>query len=55
MPIRVVIPGRGERIPLFVIQILLEIEEGVEEYRCHLALFQIAKRYFTRYRRLYHV
>lgn len=53
--IRVVISGRGERIPLFVIQILLEIEEGVEEYRCQLTPFHVGQRYFSRYGWLNHV
>lgn len=55
LSVDIVVPLRGKRIPLLVIQVFLQVEERVEEYRRHFTLFQIAQRYFTGIRRFNHI
>ena len=38
------LPLGGEWIPLLMVEVLLQIEEGVEEDRRHLALLQVLQR-----------
>ena len=39
---------RGKRVPLLVVQVLLQVEEGVEEDGRHLAALQVAQRDLAR-------
>lgn len=38
----------SKRIPVLVLQVLLQVEEGVEEYRGLMATFQVAQGYHPR-------
>lgn len=46
---------RGERITLFVVQVFLEVEEGVEEYWRQLASLQVRQGHLAFFCRVHHV
>ena len=53
--LRVGVALRGEWIALFVIQVLFQVEESVEEDGRHLATFQVVQRHFAGHGRVNHV